>query len=92
MSNYRTIGQKIPDDIRSLRLMIPADPIKQAVALPGTKDMQLLFAIWVEFIQPGVEQDIDCPKCVARILSNFREMKDELITLEKEYQLLNSLG
>lgn len=91
MSNYRDIALKIPDEVRSKRLMIPSDPIMKAVAVGGNPHMQLLFAIWFEFIQPGIDGDIGCPKCLDRILSNFKEMKDELIKLEKEYKLLMSI-
>lgn len=86
---YDQLAKKIPDKIRSERLMVPADPIFNAIAVSSNKHMQLLFAIYTEFIFPhNDELDIDCPKCLGRILHSYNEMRPHLEKLEEEYRLL----
>lgn len=91
MMNLRYYAKKIPDEIRSKRLMVPGDPISNAKAVSGDKSMQLLFAIWYEFIEPASTGDMGCRICLRRVLVNFKEMKGELMQLEKEYNLLAAL-
>ena len=89
--NYRSIAARIPDIVRQKRLMIPIDPIGKAEPVSSNQHMKLLFAIWTEFVYPDTDEDMGCPKCLQRILLNFRQMKDELINLEKEHLLLKSI-
>lgn len=91
MSSYRNIALKIPDRVRSERLLIDADPIYNARPHASNKDMQLLFAIWSDFIEKKSSDDMYCPICLRNILQNFREIKDELINIEKDYQLLKAI-
>jgi hypothetical protein len=91
MSNYRAIAIKIPDNVRSQRLICGADPIQHALPVQANPAMSLLFGIWHKFIEPNKEPTYNCPVCLNNILQNFREMKPALIELEREYQLLNSI-
>lgn len=88
---YDALAKRIPDRIRSERLMIKADPIDNAHAISSNAHMQLLFAIYTEFVFPGKEEDIECTLCLNRILNCFREMKTHLIDQEKQYKLLQSI-
>lgn len=89
---YDQLAKRIPDKIRSERLMTEADPIYHAIAVSSNTHMQLLFAIYTEFIFPNSEDlDMDCSKCLGRIKNSFNEMRPHLIELEKEYNLLKSI-
>jgi hypothetical protein len=92
MTGYRAIAKRIPDSIRSRKLMTDADPIGNALASSGDANMILLFAIWSEFVEPMKPEDIGCSLCVRRVLRNFKEIKDDLIELEKEHQLYKTLN
>jgi len=91
MIGYRTIAKKIPDRIRSIKLMGDDDPIGSAKAVSGDTNLLLLFAIWNEFIGPLNESDLRCPLCIRRLLTNFKELQPTLVEMEKEYQLLIAL-
>ena len=88
---YRNIARLIPDNVRSTRIICSADPIHHAHPVQANEHMSLLFAVWHEFIEPNKSPTFNCPVCLNNILQNFREMKGELIDLEREYKLLNSL-
>lgn len=92
--NLRSLAIRIPDEVRSERLLISQDPIGNAQPFGGNGAMQLLFAIWYEYIEPDKksESNMGCPFCIKNILDNFRAMKDELMLLEKEYLLLQSIS
>lgn len=85
---YLKTARKIPDNVRTQRLIIPSDPIDTAIAVQTNYNMQLLQNIWYKFIEPSTTPVLNCPTCLQNILNNFREMKGALIRLEKEYQLL----
>lgn len=91
--NIKYIGtaRKIPDNVRTQRLIVDADPIDNAIAVQTNYNMQLLVSVWYKFIEPNATQTLNCNKCLENILNNFREMKGALIQLEKEYQLLKDL-
>lgn len=89
--NYRVIAERIPDNVRSQRLICEADPIDKAIAVQTNYAMQLLFAVWFEFVEPNGEKNLGCPSCLQNVLNNFVQMKGALIELEKEYQLLKSM-
>lgn len=89
---YDQLAKKIPDKIRSERLMTEADPIFNAIAVSTNAQMQLLFAIYTEFVFPNKDDlEIDCPKCLGRIKHSFNEMRPYLEELEKQYQLLKTI-
>lgn len=82
----------IPDKVRRERLLnVDTDPITTAVAVSGNPNMQLLYAVWYKYIEPGGDGKMDCPTCLNNVLSNFRAMKPALLQLEREYKILNSL-
>ena len=89
--SYETTAKKIPDQVRGERLLVPADPIRNAVPVSTNKHMQLLFAIWYEFVEPYGQGDIGCQVCVKGILNNFRELKPTLMEMEREYNILKAL-
>jgi hypothetical protein len=88
---YKELAKRIPDRIRSQRLMIDADPIDSAYTTASNIHMQLLFDIYTQFLFPGKEEDINCKLCLNRIKNCFTEMKPFLIEIEKEYKLLNAI-
>lgn len=88
---YKALAKKIPDRIRSERLMIPADPIASVQAVSTNKHMLLLFDIYTQFVFPGKDEDRNCWKCMQRIIHCFQEMKPFLMELEKQHNLLKSL-
>lgn len=88
---YEALAKKIPDKIRSERLMIKADPIENVQAVSVNQHMQLLFGIYTEFVFPGKEEDINCGRCCQRIIHCFQQMKPALVALEKQYKLLKSV-
>lgn len=88
---YDILAKKIPDKVRSERLMIKADPIDNVQAVSTNENMQLLFAIYTEFIFADKEDDIKCWKCCQRIIHCFKEMKVHLVLIEKQYKQLKAL-
>lgn len=88
---YQDLAKRIPDRVRSERLMIKADPIQNAIPHKSNSHMQLLFAIYTEFLYPHKDEDINCPRCLQRIQHCFVTIKPYLIELEKQYKLLNAL-
>lgn len=89
--NYRQIALRIPDNVRSQRLMVDSDPIGNAVPVQTNYAMNLLFEIWFSFVEPNGVKKLNCPGCLKRVLDNFHKMKGELIAIEKDYQLLNAI-
>ncbi len=91
----REIAKRIPDNVRSQRLLTEADPINNANEYSGNEHMQLLFTVWGEFVEPNKKNDksfnYGCPYCRKRVLSNFKAMYNDLVELENEYLLLKSL-
>lgn len=87
----KDLARKIPNNVRSQRLICDADPIGRALPIQTDYNMNLLFNIWFTFIEPNGVKKLNCPNCLQTVLSNFQYMKGYLIELEKEYQLLNSL-
>lgn len=88
---YRQLARKIPDNVRSQRIICAADPITHALPVQVNQHMSLLFAVWHEFIEPHKQPVYNCPVCLNNVLQNFREMKGDLIDLEREYKLLNAI-
>ena len=84
-------AKKIPDQVRSEKLITETDPIAHALPNAGNKHMQLLYLVWYEFIEPASNGDITCHTCCKRIIENFIAMKQDLVKLEREYKLLESL-
>lgn len=82
---------RIPDEVRSKRLLTEANPIKNAVVSSADPSMMLLVKVWDEFIEPSKAPTGTCPICLNNILTNFRQMYDELVGLEVEYRQLNQI-
>ena len=89
--NLKDLARRIPDAVRSERLLTPDDPILRAQGNAANIYMQLLFAVWFEFVEPYGQKNINCPQCLGRILENFRAMRPSLLELEKEYRILQQL-
>jgi hypothetical protein len=90
MSNL-AIAARIPDRVRSERLLVESDPIRTAIPVASNPELQLLFAIWYEFIEPKATGNMNCPYCLNNIVTNFKAMLPDLLELEREYQLLLQL-
>lgn len=83
--------RKIPKVVREDKLLSDSEPILNATASVKDKNMLMLAKIWYEFIEPLSEKNYDCPKCLAGILSSWRELRPTLINLSKEEQMLNMI-
>lgn len=91
MSALKTYAKRIPHQVRSERILTGYDPIQNAVPVQANPHMLLLFEVWFTFIEPTKEKKYNCPVCLQNVLNNFREMKGDLIELEREYQLLKRI-
>ncbi len=89
--NARSIAQRIPDRVRSERLLTEPDPILTAIASSANPAMQLLFAVWFEFIEPYGEKNLSCGLCLARVINSFKALRPVLIELERESLILQQL-
>lgn len=90
MNTIRKLAQRIPDEVRSNLLITKSDPILNAKPNSNNQQMNLLADIWYEFIYPD-NNDSRCAICLNNILTSFRQMKEELISLEKDYRKLKSI-
>lgn len=90
MALLKEIASKIPDNVRSSLLITDTDPIYNASANQNNENMIILARIWYEFIEPDKEFT-KCAICLTNILTNFRQMKSDLVELENEYQQLKNL-
>lgn len=88
---YDILAKRIPDKVRSERLMIKEDPIANVQPVSSNKHMQLLFDVYTQFVFPGKEEDRNCWRCMNRIIQCFDLMKPHLVAIEKNYKLLKSL-
>ena len=87
----RSIAQRIPDRVRSERLLTEPDPILTAIASASNPAMQLLFAVWFEFVEPHGVKNLNCGLCLARVLESFKVMRPVLLELERESKILEQL-
>jgi hypothetical protein len=90
MSTIKEIAKKIPDEVRSLRVLTVANPIHNATNSLNDPHMKLLTDVWYTFIEPNTERST-CPICLDNIRTNFRQMQEVLIELEEDYQKLEML-
>ncbi len=89
--NARSTAQRIPDRVRSERLLTEPDPILTAIASSANPAMQLLFAVWFEFVEPHGEKDLNCGLCLARVIKSFQFIRPALLELERESKILQQL-
>jgi hypothetical protein len=90
MSTIKDIAKKIPDEVRSLRILTENNPIFNATNSINSHHMILLTDVWYTFIEPNKERST-CPICLENILTNFIQMQEILIELEQDYQKLKLL-
>lgn len=90
MSLIKDLALRIPDRIRSERLLIEADPIANAKNSMTDPNMQLLSKVWFQYIEPHKEAS-DCPICLTNIISGFKNLKPHLKEIEKSYQMIKAL-
>lgn len=88
---YSMLCRKIPTVVRENKLISDSEPILNATASVKDKNMLMLAKIWYEFVEPLSEKNYDCPKCLASILSSWRELRPTLIDLSKEEQILRMI-
>lgn len=89
MSTIREIAKKIPDEIRA-KLLSEDDPITSALPNQHNPQMVFLAKVWYDFIETNREFTL-CTICMNNILTNFRQMKADLVELENEKRLLENL-
>lgn len=85
--NYRTIAEKIPDEYRSK--ILHDNMIDTAQAHASDRFMSYLVTIWKNYLEPDI--DLTCGQCYLRVLTNYKNILPEIVRLEKEKNLLNSL-
>jgi len=83
--SVKVIARLIPPEYR--REILVTNMITTAVATSTDANMHYLCTIWSNYVEPGWTPD--CNLCCSRVLTNYKNMIDELIQLEKESQLLN---
>lgn len=88
---YTQLARKIPAQVRDNKILNVHDPIQHAIASSKDPHMMSLAKIWYTFVEPHAEKSYDCPKCMANILHNYREIKPTLVELKREDKLLESL-
>lgn len=86
MSGLRKIAELIPAEYR--REILELNIIASAVARAGDQSMFYLITIWKNYVEEDFEPD--CNLCMSRVLTNFKNLKDTLVAMEKESQLLKS--
>lgn len=86
MSKLLQIAGLIPAEYR--KEILDLQMIERAVAKDGDECMHYLNVIYKNYIDP--EHDPTCNLCHARVLKNFRNLKQTLIELEKNNNLLQS--
>ena len=89
--NIETLARMIPDRIRSERLLVESDPINTAISFSGNPNMQLLVAIWDEFVEPNNKVNSSCPICLGTIINNFKALYPILLEMEKQSKLLDKV-
>lgn len=87
MSNLKALANRIPAEYR--KEMLELNMIDSAKPVMGDKPMHYLSVVWKNYIEPNFEAD--CNLCLARVSTNMKAMKDILVQLEKEHQLLKSV-
>lgn len=90
-TQYTQLARKIPSAVRDQRILVPSNPIGNAIGVGTDKHMHMLASIWFKFIEPHAAKDFECPKCMSNILQNFRELRPTLIALQREEKLLKML-
>lgn len=81
-------AKAIPKDVRSF--LLENEIIFTAMPVASNPYMQYLLKVWHDYIEPNKEVS-NCSICIGNILTNFKQMRDVLIDLENEYQLLKRL-
>jgi len=91
MTNYH-VAKLIPANFRAQ--LLRDNIIYKAVVAPGDPHMTILVIIYQNYIfnegEP-VDMSNPCLKCIDKVLSIFKDLLPELITLEKESKLLEAL-
>lgn len=90
MSYLKNLALRIPDKIRSERLLTDEDPIANAKNHLTDANMRLLSKVWFAYIEPDKDPS-DCPICLNNIISGFKNLKPHLKEIERDYIKLNSL-
>lgn len=78
------IAELIPAEYR--KEILDLNMIDSAVANQADASMVYLATIWKTYIEPDFSPD--CNLCMGRVLTNFKQIKQILIQLEKQNNLL----
>ncbi len=85
--SLRALAEQIPAEYR--REILELNLIDNAVAIAGNESMHFLGAAWKTYIDP--EWEPDCNLCYGKVLKNFKAMKETMITMEQEAELLKNV-
>lgn len=91
MSNYAA-AKTIPPDFR--KMLLDGNVIYKALAAAGDIQMNILVIIYNNYIftegEP-IDMSNPCLTCLGKILDIFRLLQPELVNLEKENKLLQTI-
>jgi hypothetical protein len=83
----KQIAQLIPAEYR--KEILDTNVIGSAQPVTGDPSMTYLGVIWKNYVAP--DEKLDCALCLERILGNFKNLLPDIVALEKDRQLLESV-
>ena len=84
---YRDLANMIPAHIRKEII----DRQIVSLAMDRNEFSKYLFEVWYLYIDPHAARDWECGICRAKVKDDFIKILPDLITLEKEKNLLNAI-
>jgi hypothetical protein len=85
--SLKRIAELIPPEYR--KEILELDMIGRAIGQTSDPTMHYLATIWTNYIEPDFTGD--CNLCMGRVLDNFKQMKNILVEMEKEMNLLKQV-
>jgi hypothetical protein len=85
--NLRQIAEQIPAEYR--REILLTNMIGKAQANGADPMMTYLATIWKNYFEPDLQ--LTCSQCYVRVLQNWKGIEWELVKLEREARLLNTI-
>lgn len=83
------IASRIPAEYR--KEILETNMISRATANSADASMAYLLQIWKTYVSPDEVIDMGCGLCKERILTNYRQLQDTLVVLEKQSNMLNAI-
>lgn len=83
------LARSIPKEFRDQ--ILGENMIYKSIPSYTDRHMRILFTIWVQYVDPNGENNIDCPACVTNIYNNFKQLEKTLIEIRKQDEILDDL-